>query len=367
VAVILFYFLFDYHVIPSANGKVWEHPIFNLIAVFGFWGNALYLDIPHPLVPVFYKDMVMCVLLGMMILFVFLAWLTRMFLGKNRHWSNWFLLGVFMFLMGTGAMFVMSRPSTNYLMYGGNIFSRRYMIFGVVLLAAAYLGLIIVLKKYRGASLAVFAVSFAGFLALNFLSYFMSITSIRKLYEELSLDGYYWKNYSTFLSINDNFGDVPFWNHPTKMKNLVTNLEKTGLSHLVVSDRLPAAAQVIPETGKLQEYAPKPDITLSHRVSGNNDQTRFIRFKTKKEVHSKPSYFVLVSDKHTVLLPAIPSANTWQDFLRKRTYYDDTAEYGLYKIKLPKGGKFDIWLMSEDENIPGRWKSRFTRKKIFLY
>jgi hypothetical protein len=366
VAMILFYFFFDYHFIPSGSGKVWHHPIFNLVSVFGFWGNALYLDVPHPLMPVFYRDMILCVILGMIILAIFLVFLLRMVFGKNLLWTNWLLLGAFMFLMGTGAMFVMSRPATNYLMYGGNIFSRRYMIFGVVLLATAYVALILVLKKHENLRNSVLILSLAGFLTLNFVSYFMSITSIRKLYEELSLDGYYWKNYATFLSIGDNFGDVPFWNHPTRMKNLVGIIEKTGLSHLAESDKLPAANRIISETGKLQKFAPKPDIILSHRVSGNNDHTRFIEFKTKKESGLKPSYFVLASDKYTVLLPAVPSANSFTDFLRTRTYYDDTSEYGLYKIKLPKG-KFDIWLMSENKEKEGTWESRFTREKIFLY
>ena len=75
---------------------------------------------------------------------------------------------------------------------------------------------------------------------------------------------------------------------------------------------------------------------------------------------------MLASDKYTVLLPAVPSANSFADFMRKRTYYNDITEYGLYKIKLPKG-KFDIWLMSENKEKAGTWESRFTREKIFLY
>ncbi len=167
------------------------------------------------------------------ILTVFLAWLVRIFVSKDIPWTNWFLLGAFMFLMGTGAMFIVSRPATNFLMYGGNIFSRRYMIFGVVLLAIAYVGLIFLVKNYKNISLSIFGLSLIGCLALNFVSYFYSIRSIREQHEKLSLDGYYWKNYNTLLSVGFNYGDKPFWNHPTKMNNLVKNLEKDGLLHLI--------------------------------------------------------------------------------------------------------------------------------------
>ncbi|TKT92156.1 hypothetical protein FDK13_11990 [Dyadobacter frigoris] len=366
IVFILFYFLFDYQFVSTGHGKVWEHPIFNLIFIFGFWGNALYLDIPHPLTPVFYKDMVLCVFLGMGIFAVFLGWITRMFLNKNMPWTNWFLLGAFMFLMGTGAMFIVSRPSGNFLMYGGNIFSRRYMIFGVVLLAIAYVGLILIVKNYKNISLSVFVLSLVGCLALNFVSYFYSIRSVREQHEKLSLDAYYWKNYNTLLSVGFNYGDKPFWNHPTKMKNLINNLEKQGLLHLYETDKLPPANRLIQETEKVDEYAPKLNIQLSIRNNDDNMPIRYIKFETKKRMHPKPAYFVLVSDQYTNLLPAIPVPNSLSDFLKKRTYYGEKYSYSFYKRKVPKG-KFDIWILSGGEKDSGKWESRYTREKIFIF
>lgn len=363
VVLILFYFLFDYHFISTGQGKVWEHPIFNLIFIFGFWGNALYMDIPHPLTPIFYKDMVFCVFLGMGIFAVFLAWVLRIFVSKDVPWTNWFLLGAFMFLMGTGAMFIVSRPAANFLMYGGNIFSRRYMIFGVVLLAIAYVGLILLVKNYKNISLSIFGLSLIGCVALNFVSYFYSIRSIREQHEKLSLDGYYWKNYNTLLSVGFNYGDKPFWNHPTKMNSLITNLEKDGLLHLYESDKLPPAKSLIPETEKADEYASKLNIQLGLKNNDDNIPIRYITFETKIGVHPKPAYFVLVSDKHTNLLPAIPVPNSFSDFLKKRTYYDDKYSYSFYKRKVPKG-KFDIWLLSGERN---KWESRYTKEKIFIF
>lgn len=363
VVLILFYFLFDYQFISTGHGKVWEHPVFNLIFIFGFWGNALYLDIPHPLTPVFYKDMVLCVILGMGILTVFLAWVLRIFVSKDIPWTTWFLLGAFMFLMGTGAMFIVSRPSTNFLMYGGNIFSRRYMIFGVVLLAIAYVGLVFLVKNYKNISLSIFGLSLIGCLALNFVSYFYSIRSIREQHEKLSLDGYYWKNYNTLLSVGFNYGDKPFWNHPTKMNNLIKNLEKDGLLHLYESDKLPPANRLIRETEKAGEYASKPKIQLGLKNNDDNVPIRYITFETKNGVYPKPDYFVLVSDQYVNLLPAIPVPNSLSDFLKKRTYYDDKYSYSFYKRKVPKG-KFDIWLLLGEN---GKWESHYTREKIFIF
>ena len=147
--VFLFYFLFDYYLIVSDGKKVWEHPVFNTVFLLGFWGNALYLDIPHPLVPVFYKDLVWCVILGAGIGLVFFVWFLKTCLGRSLTRSHWFLWGALMFSMGTGAMFVISRPLANYLMYGGNVLSRRYMIFGVVLAATVYVCVLLLTKNSR--------------------------------------------------------------------------------------------------------------------------------------------------------------------------------------------------------------------------
>lgn len=366
IVLILFYFLFDYQVVSTGHGKVWEHPFFNLIFIFGFWGNALYLDIPHPLTPVFYRDMILCVFLGMGIFAVFLGWVVRMFLNKDLPWTNWFLLGAFMFLMGTGAMFIVSRPAANFLMYGGNIFSRRYMIFGVVLLAIAYVGLILLVKNYKNISLSIFSLSLIGCLALNFVSYFYSIRSVREQREKLALDAYYWKNYNTLLSVGFNYGDKPFWNHPTKMKKLIDNLEKDGLLHLYETDKLPPANRLIPATEKTAEYASKPDIQLGLKNNDDNVPIRYIKFETKRGTRLKPAYFALVSDQYTNLLPAIPVPNSLSDFLRKRVYYDDKYSYSFYKRKVPKG-KFDIWIVSGGDGSSDKWESRYTGEKIFIF
>ena len=363
---ILFYFRFNYQLIPTGNQKVWHHPLFNAITLLGFWGNALYMNIPHPLTPAFYSDMILCVLLGLGILGVCLGWMLRMYFNKSLQWNHWFLLGTFMFIMGTGGMFMVSRPSNNFFMYGGNILSRRYMIFGVVLLAITYTGLIVIFKKHKNISKSLFGISMLCCIALNFTSYFMSITSVRKLREELLLDAYYWKNYNTFLSVGNNFGDKPFWNHPTKMKNLVNNLEKSGLINLYEADRFPKPVQLISNTAKRPLYASGLDIVMNYRTNTENEWSHYLQFKVKRAVNSKPSYFILASARHAILLPALPMANSLENFLRKRTYYDTGYEYSLYQNKLPKGN-FGIWLLSKKNDVISNWESRYTGEKIHLF
>lgn len=363
---ICFYFLFDYGVIPAGNGKPWQYPLFNIITLLGFWGNALYLNFLHPVTPSFYGDIVMCVLLGISILAVCLGWIIRMYYEGSLAWSRWFVLGIFMFLMGTGLMFVISRPSNSFLIHGGNVFSRRYMIFGVVLLTITYTGIIILCKKYKNVGRSAVAISMSCCVALNFVSYYTSITSIRRLREELALDAYYWKNYNTFLSVGKNFGDKPFWNHPTRMKNLVDNLESSGLSNLYESDLFPKSSVIISETAKAQLYMPALEIGVGRRLNTENELLSYIEFKTKENTNPKPFYFILISRKHAILLPALPAVNSLVDFLRKRTYYDTSYTYALYSNKLPRG-VFGVWVLSEAFQLTGKWEPRYTRQEITLF
>jgi hypothetical protein len=362
--VILFYFLFDYQAISHPGEKVWHHPFFNILSMAGFLGNALYLDIPHPTSSAFYTDLICCVLLGAGISAVFCFWLLRILSERKLLWSDWFLWGTLMFIMGTGAMFVISRPINYYLMNGGNIFSRRYMIFGAVLLATAYVALVILTKNSKRLNRAVLISGFAGFVLLNFVSYYSSLVQVRKLSENLKIDGFYWKNHATFFSTGEKFGDIPFWNHPTKMKNLIINLETVGLTDFYKYDDFPEHSQIIAETGSKSEIFKGPFQALTdYRSWENGTVGKYIRFRSEKEIGKKPSYFVLASEKCTVLLPAIPVPNTPMALLETGNYYSNQYEYGLFMPKLPKG-KFQVWMMSRDASDNGKWQSFFTGKEV---
>lgn len=363
-AVIAFYFLFDYHFITSEAEKPWKHPIYNLIFALGFWGNAFYLDIPHPSIPGFYTDMILCVLAGAVIGLIMLMWLLRSLSNARLHWTHWLILGALMFVIGTGCMFVLSRPLSNWMMHGGKLLSRRYMIFGIAGLATAYVALIIMTKGIRQLQPGVAIFSMLVFLALHVVSYFKSIPQLRKQYEELSLDGYFFQNFSTFLTTGNNFGDIPFWNHPTRMKELVSSIEKDGLSKLYESNQFPAQQLLIQKTGnKQQPYQAKTGVSVLMRSNEEALPPKSICLSAESQNGVAPSYFVLNSDKYTILLPALPVPHSVSDFLTTRTYYQPLYEYTLFRNKLP-AGNFSLWMMSKQE---GKWISNPTGKTLLLY
>ncbi|MCF0074757.1 hypothetical protein LZD49_30000 [Dyadobacter sp. CY261] len=366
IVVLVFYFFFDYTFIPSPGAKVWDHPVFNLLYIFAFWGNALFLDVRHPLVQVFHEDLIACVLLGAAIALVFVIWVVRILVSRKPGWANWFLWGALLFVMGTGAMFMISRPISDYVMYGGTVFSRRYMVFGVVLLATCYVCLIVILKdwgKWRNA-LAIAAV--LGFGTLNFVSYFLSIASIRKLHDELVIDGYFWKNYRTFLTVGELFTDVPFWNHPTRMSNLILSLESDGVTDFYQYYDMPAQQQLIRQTSqKAETFAGQFDAQFQYRNGDYNRYMKYFKFSAAPEKEQKETfYFVLESARHNIVLPAVPVPNTFRDFIQKASYYSNNYQYALYKPKLPEG-KYRAWIMSRGDS--GKWESVYTGKQVLFF
>ncbi|WP_439557518.1 hypothetical protein [Dyadobacter sp.] len=364
-AFVLFYFLFDYHVIPANGDKVWTHPIFNFIFALGFWGNAFFLDIRHPLVPQFHSDLIACILLGGLIFLVFIGWSLRIFIKRQLGWSDWFLWGAMMFSMGTGAMFVISRPINTYLMYGGNIFSRRYMIFGIALLATAYLCFIILVKNKKQLMNVVAILSAFTFVLLNFVSYYLSIVQVRKMHDDLVIDSYYWKNYNTFLTAGDRFGDIPFWNHPTRMKSLVKSLEAGGLTDFYQFNTVPEPGRLLAETADtITRFEGTFDATFHYRNSDNNIPSRYYQFTAVRDENSPaPSYFVLASARYKVVLPAVPIPVQASELLKGGHYYSNSYRYSLFNSKLPEG-IYDVWLMYSDPSAASKWKSLPTGKRV---
>jgi hypothetical protein len=307
------------------------------------------------------------VILGAGIGLLFAVWVIRIFIKKKLVWSDWFLWGALMFAMGTGAMFVISRPINNFLMSGGNVFSRRYMTFGIALLATTYICLTILVKDFRNLRKIVAGLGMLAFLALNFVSYYLSIVQVRKQHDELSIDSYYWNNYKTFLTAGEKFSDIPFWNHPTRMRDLIKALEAEGLSDFYQNYTLPDHQKLIAETGQPgQPFNGEFDAKFQYRNGENNLPAKYFKFTvTPRQGEAKPSYFVLASSRYTIVLPAIPVPNSPSEFLTNATYYSNNYQYSLYKIKLPTG-KYDAWIMSKDESNPGKWQAFPTGKQVLF-
>lgn len=365
-AVLLFYFFFDYTFISSQGEKIWDHPIFNTLYVFAFWGNALFLDVRHPLVPVFHRDLIACVLLGAGITLLFAIWVIRILISRKPRWADWFLWGAMMFILGTGAMFVISRPINNYVMYGGTVFSRRYMVFGVALVAVCYVCLVVLLKnaKYWKSLAGVAGMVF--FLGLNFVSYFSSIVQIRKLHDELVIDSYFWENYKTFLTVGELFTDIPFWNHPTRMRDLIIGLESDGLTDFYRYYDMPSQEELIPKTAlQGQLYKGDFDAQFQYRNGDYNRYMKYFKFSATPQMPSADTfYFVLESPRQSIVLPAVRVPNSLPEFLRKASYYSNNYAYALYKPKLPEG-RYHAWIMSRGAS--GQWESADTGKQVLFY
>jgi len=346
VGCLSFYFLFDYQFIQSGEAaKPWQHPIFNGLLFFGFLGNVLYLDLPHAMQQAFYPDMVACVFLGLFIGLVFLLWALRFFISHQLRSSYWLVLGAFLLGLGTAAMFVLSRPMNQFFMYGGNILSRRYMIFGAVLLAVAYVALVVLTKRLRYVQPLVLGLGMLGFLVINFISYHSSIIQLRKQHDELSLDAFYWKNYDTFLTQGNNFGDRPYWNHPTRMKELFASVESAGLSKVYASNSVPDAdALAALAQNKPKAYQGTFSAKVSYPIAESNLPEEYIDFNTQNADGPAPTHFMLVSDKYVLPLPALPKPYGWAGFLKNKTYYSSQRQYGLYRSKLPSG-QFQVWVI----------------------
>jgi hypothetical protein len=368
-AVFLFYFLFDYQIIHSGNQSPLNHPVYNLSFLLAFWGNVLYLDKQHPVISGNYYDIAACVALGIGIGLVFCAWLVRIVRYNTSMRTTSFITGSLMFTMGTGAMLVLSRPIDYYVTYGGELFSRRYMIFGVVLLIAAYIALLIMTKntKRLAGFLGITGMVFA--LGLNFFSYFASISKVRKQYETLSLDGHYWRNYGMAMSFGNRFGEKLFWNHPTRMTSLIRNLETSNIYKLpetvlpVVSNQITSTlAKPIAFDGK---FTSSTEIRDNFWLGKPSDFIQ-LAYSEAPESTFTPVYFQLKSANHLFILPAYPLANKWGDFLVRHTYYSNNYEYSFFADKfLP--GSYEVWVVgkgSSDEK--GMWKSKFTGKTVQL-
>ncbi len=204
-------------------------------------------------------------------------------------------------------------------------------------------------------------------MGLHITSYFISLPQLRKQYEELGLDAYYFKNFYTLLTTGNNFGDIPFWNHPTRMKNLVHSIESAGLSQLLITNSFPEQSKVIEKTGNpARMYPAKTTAEVLFRANDHALPSKSIRFRTVPAIETKPSYFVLASRSHKLILPALPVPHQPADFLKTHSYYSHTYEYTIYRNKLP-AGEYSLWVMSEKTPGAKNWEAQPTGKYIQLY
>jgi hypothetical protein len=355
LSVLLFYFTFDYQVAPKEIGALWRHPFLNLIQLLAFWGNIFVGDFTHTAAHGrVYTDMALAVACGGVIGLVFMAVVLRIAKGlwedTKQDSSLWFSFGAMAFGLGTGAMLVLSRPIPFNILYEGDVFSRRYMIFGAVLLACTYVALLSLLRQFQWANKAGFAVlGIALFIHLD--SYIAHLPALKVWKEELELDRLYWLDHKMLLSFGENYQDKLYWNHPTKMIDVLDDLEEKKLfqvgrnplavsgNSLLDSDILETAEDISlqieskAQRGWLNRW--NEEITITGEVAAGAERHTI-------------GYILLKSDDHVFILPAIPATNTREDFLRDRRFFGRDFSYSFLRTKFPPA-RYELWLLKKGE------------------
>src|SRR5690606_29223981 len=115
------------------------------------WGNIFYGDFSHLDTRTLYPDILATVLTGLILftLTLLLLFKTVVYNQYSRQPATWMIIGTMMFLLATGSMLTISRPTEWNILHGGDIFSRRYMIFGTVFFACGYLVIIEFVKNNK--------------------------------------------------------------------------------------------------------------------------------------------------------------------------------------------------------------------------
>lgn len=369
--VLLFYFTFDYEVASKEIGAMWRHPFLNLIQLLAFWGNVFVGDFVHTAIyGRIYTDMALAVVCGGVIGLVFTILVLKIAKGvwedAKQDFSLWFSFGAMAFGLGTGAMLVLSRPISFNILYEGDVFSRRYMIFGAVLLACTYVALLSLLRNFQWANKAASAVlGIALFIHLD--SYIAHLPALKVWKEELELDRFYWLDHKMLLSFGENYQDKLYWNHPTKMIEILDDLEAKKLYQVGQNPLADLSEKSLLDSGALEVAE-----GISLRIESEAQRAWQNRWNEKITIIGKVAagtegraikYILLKSDEHIFLLPAIPGANTREDFLRDRRFFGRNFSYSFLKTKFP-AARYELWLLEKGEDEA--WTPLFTNCYLTL-
>ncbi|GAB3167713.1 hypothetical protein [Telluribacter humicola] len=364
----LFYFLFDYVYLEGDNSALFNNLFYNLIYGLSFMGGTFYMDRPHPMPSAYYLDVLVSVLAGAVLVAIFIWFSLRIILQKSTtvRWTYWFLLGSMLFLLATGAMLVLSRPVSINIIWGGEIFARRYMIFGMIFMACCYLAVVMLLRNNATVSRLFVGVSLVLAVGINLASYYISLQHVRIYREDLLIDTYYWPTHRMLLTTGEDYGQKFFWNHPTMMTNLVQNLDQSGLYQYPAHPLTPLTTTLasVPvrnnpaDKGIMNiksEKKPGWERVIKNRVT--------LTYKLPDEPAEELKYVALRSDKHLFLLPAVPEPRPFLDFLRTGNYYSSEYTYSFWGTKFLKG-TYEIWLLYVDGS--GKWSRTPTEQTLNL-
>lgn len=363
--VVLFYFQYDYELIPSDRANLLKHPFLNIWFVLAFWGNVFFANIQHPFKMYRYPDIVLCIITGIFLTFTMLGLVWKLWTSRFHKYNpnTWFLLAGMCFLALTGLMLVTSRPAEIKIYNGGELLSRRYMIFGAVFLCLGYLSYLFYFQNHKKLLKLGILIFIPLSLGLNLYSYYTSIPDVYRQQQELKLDGLYWKNHKMLLTFGEKYEEKMFFNHPTYMGDLVNRLDSSGIYKLTQKEVLPLV-NLIKRGNKntSEEFKGTLDTTMSKALTIAQESKDRVLFKVKSE-GGNVVYFGLKSAKNVFIFPAIPVPNTFKKILLSQFYYDFNFSYEIWKEKFP-ADNYEVWLIEKDNF--GNLKAVISDKTIRL-
>ncbi len=364
--LLAFYFIYDYQFILTDRANLLNHPFLNLQFLLAFWGNVFFQNIPHSNSGHRYLDIIVCILTGIFLLWIIMIILWKMLKSKfqNLTYNSLTLFGGMAFLACTGLMLVLSRPVEIRIIYGGEILSRRYMIFGSVFLCLGYLGyLYLKVNKKIQQKIALVCFILIG-LFINISSYYTSLIDVYKQQQELRLDGYYWKNHLMLLSFGEKYGEKIGYNHPTYMINLINNLDSSGIYRLSQSEFLPLAMLIKnanSNNSKIFEGKIITESSFGNTIARENKER--IIFKGINSGKQIIQYFALKSQKNVFIFPAVSKTNSFKDCFLLQSLKSSEFNYENWKAKFPSD-KYEIWVIEKDNQH--NYIPLYCRKEIQL-
>ena len=362
-----FYFMYNYELISSDRLNLIKHPFLNIQYVLAFWGNVFFQNTLHPDVGHRYWDILLCILTGVFLTGIIMEICWKIYKDKfcNLSYNTLTLLGGMSFLACTGLMYVLSRPVEINILFGGEILSRRYMLFGAVFLCLGYLGFLDLSKQYKTLQ-RVGLICFVPIgLFLNIGSYYTSLSDVYKQQQELRIDGYYWKNHQMLLSFGEKYGEKIGYNHPTYMIDLINKLDSFKIYRLSQTETLPLVNLIKNSNannakifnGKIETT------TLTGITIGRENKDRIMLKGMVNSNSQSVKYFALKSPNNVFIVPAIPQNNSFKDSFLKQTLFDLKFNYDTWKAKFPTD-TYEIWVIEKDKQ--NNFKPLFCQKTIQL-
>lgn len=306
--ILCFYFMYDYTYYKSAGVSILDFPIKNMMLANAFWGNIFYGDFSHLDTRTVYPDILASVLTGFILLILNLILLFRtVFEFKyNREPANWMLIGTMLFLLATGSMLTISRPTDWNILHGGDIFSRRYMIFGTILFVCGYLVLIDLVRNNKLLVGFIFGATSLLACAAHLGSYYFFAPKVITTQQELTLDSYYIKHHSTLLSVGETYGEKPFWNHPDTFYNLLKsagqhNLFKHPSSE--IHDKISTQEAIIDP--RFSALSLKTSEERAGKNLGSIGKKITLMLEYNPDIDREIRYFIFKSAEHQFIVPAV--------------------------------------------------------------